>query len=167
MFYRKSCARAELKTVKDNLPSQHLRGKPLAFDHRLCPGTREFEPLPGWGGEFEPECQAAVQSTSRKSRSSILPSTKKLGGAFQQFFSSGRGGEWRDMKKPIIKSESAPRLKDGQLKTGEQLRFACLHKCLGATLDKEVRQYCTRTSNARKKLTGETQQTQYYLHFIK
>ena len=80
MFYRKSCARAELKTVKDNLPSQHLRGKPLAFDHRLCPGTREFEPLPGWGGEFEPlpgwggefeplpgwggefelECQAAV-----------------------------------------------------------------------------------------------------------
>ena len=60
MFYRKSCARTELKTVKDNLPSQHLRGKPLAFDHRLCPGTREFEPLPGWGGEFEPECQAAV-----------------------------------------------------------------------------------------------------------
>ena len=48
-------------------------------------------------------------------------------------------------------------VEDGQLKTGEQLRFACLHKCLGATLDKEVRQYCTRTSNARKKLTGETQ----------
>ena len=59
-FYRKSCARTELKTVKDNLPSQDLRGKPLAFDHRLCPGTREFEPLPGWGGEFELECQAAV-----------------------------------------------------------------------------------------------------------
>lgn len=59
-FYRQLCARTELKTVKDNLPSQHPTGNPLAFDRRLCPGAREFEPLPGLGGEFEPECQAAV-----------------------------------------------------------------------------------------------------------
>ena len=39
-FYRQSCARIELKTVKDNPPSQHLTGNPLAFDRRLCPGAR-------------------------------------------------------------------------------------------------------------------------------
>ena len=49
-----------------------------------------------------------------------------------------------------------------KLETGEQLKFFCLHKRLGAGLDHEVRQYCTRTSKTRKKLKGETQQTQYY-----
>ena len=49
-----------------------------------------------------------------------------------------------------------------KLKTGEQLKFFCLHKHLGAGLDHEVRQYCTWTSKTRKKLKGETQQAQYY-----
>ena len=33
-------------------------------------------------------------------------------------------------------------VEDGQLKTGEQLRFACLHTRLRAWLDHEVREYC-------------------------
>ena len=48
-------------------------------------------------------------------------------------------------------------VEDGQLKTGEQLRFACLHTRLRARLDHEVREYCTRTSKTRIKLKGETQ----------
>ena len=48
-------------------------------------------------------------------------------------------------------------VEDGQLKTGEQLRFARLHTRLRAWLDHEVREYCTRTSKTRKKLKGETQ----------
>ena len=48
-------------------------------------------------------------------------------------------------------------VEDRQLKTGEQLRFACLHTRLRARLDHEVREYCTRTSKTRIKLKGETQ----------
>ena len=33
-------------------------------------------------------------------------------------------------------------VEDGQLKTGEQLRFACLHTRLRAWLDHEMREYC-------------------------
>ena len=54
-FYWQSFARAKLKRVQDNLSSQHLTGNPLAFDRRPCSRAREFEPLPGWGGEFEPK----------------------------------------------------------------------------------------------------------------
>ena len=79
------------------------------------------------------------------------------------------------MFKPMFKSSNAQGFVRGRIlklgferyirrkiETGEQLKFFCLHKHLGAGLDHEVRQYCTRTSKTRKKLKGETQQTQYY-----
>ena len=69
------------------------------------------------------------------------------------------------MHKPMFKSSNTQGFVRGRtsklrfdryirrkLKPGEQLKFFCLHKRLGAGLDHEVRQYCTRTSKTRKKL---------------
>ena len=114
MFYRKSCARAELKTVKDNLPSQHLRGKPLAFDHRLCPGTREFEPLPGWGGDLN---RSVKQRFSRRVESHgrrFCLLRKSWVGHFNNFFPLGGGGGVERYEKTNHQKRECPKVCPGE-----------------------------------------------------
>ena len=116
-FYRQSCTRTELKTVKDNPPSQHLTGNPLTFDRRLCPGARL--------GNLN-LCLAGVGNLNRSAKRRFSRRVESHGrrfcllrkswvGHFNNFFPLGGGGEWRDMKKPIIKSESAPRFVRGRM----------------------------------------------------
>ena len=68
-----------------------------------------------------------------------------------------RYGQTNLQKRECTKVCPGEDVEDGQLKTREQLRFACLHTRLRARLDHEVREYCTRTSKTRIKLKGETQ----------
>ena len=70
-------------------------------------------------------------------------------GHFNNFFplEGGGGGVERyektnHQKRGCLKVCPGEDVEDGQLKTGEQLRFACLHTRLRAWLDHEVREYC-------------------------
>ena len=79
-----------MKTVKDNPPSQHLTGNPLAFDRRPCLGAREFEPSPGWGGEFEPKMSSLssgdlVEEYKVTVVEFAFYEKSWVGGAFEQF----------------------------------------------------------------------------------
>ena len=153
-FYRQSCARTELKTVKDNPPSQHLTGNPLTFDRRLCPGARLGNLnlcLAGVGNlnrSVKQRFSRRVESHGR--RFCLL--RKSWVGHFNNFFPLGGGEGVERYEKTNHQKRECPKVcpgedvEDGQLKTGEQLRFACLYTRLRARLDHEVREYCTRTS---------------------